>query len=203
VTINGDPNTEPTTGAEKLGFPVTHIRLEDFLLSAGGRYAIIANTNNQYYYYPGDHTISGNIQPGLYFAEGDLKVNNVNWDLAKTQGVTLVARGKINVNVTSGAGSATEPVTYYKALPDGVFAFANWNPDNLCASTSAIDIHGSEVYIDGVVLAPNGLISANLSSTWIHGTFLGQQIDLSGSEFHLEWTPSLLPPVSPKVSIAK
>ena len=146
-----------------------------------GTPAYQAQQEGKYHTVTGDWQVneSGTVFDGLYYVDGDLKLNGN--DMSGT--ATFVVTGKIEV---IGSGHSFQP--YVDELT--LFSTEDYGPSDRC-KTPVIDIIGSGVNtLGGFVYAPYGQISIRGSGT-LAGMLVGDSIDFSGSGLQLE--PPTLP----------
>jgi hypothetical protein len=117
-------------------------------------------------YFLNDDPGTGTLKPGVYCSEGEIDIS-----ASVTGNVTLVAREQISLSCS------TCNLTAY------------WNDVLLFSELvgkGAISLSVSQFYFQGLILAPNGEISANGSSfNSDSGTFLGETVSISASDINI------------------
>jgi hypothetical protein len=148
---------------------------------------------------------NGRELEGLYFVQGDVSIGtnvDVNGDRngdGRHDGLTIVATGTITINAGPGKN-----LSYYTGGGgDGLIAFsgAYGQDQNHCGPV--VSLSGSGAEWTGVIYAPNGGVSMNLSTLNMTGAIIANTISMSGSEFYLTADPTLIPPRPPSVQVAE
>jgi Flp pilus assembly protein TadG len=221
-------NADPATTATGVTFP-PFWKLADFQSPTGPVY-YAANQLGKYHYanssisswtgFSGIASGGTNLTPGIYYVNGDVTFNAADMKNAKVTGVTLVASGTISVGLT---GSDTNIWTLYQFprlwpidSPDGVHQagdemgigvmpviFAGGGP-GACVSNASYGVNSSGAFsFLGVIYSPNGKCSLSFNTGGsTDGALICMQVDVSGSEYHLNYNPALLPPFDPTGGIA-
>lgn len=149
--------------------------------TAVGTPAHTAAQLGHYHYVNGDFDVntSGTVLHGLYYVTGGIHINGNNI----TGNVTLVARGEIMVN---GADIAFTPYCDQLTLFTDLELAANQR----CVQAVISLIGSGNSSLGGVAYAPNGQISVSGSGT-MGGSFLGDSVDLAGSNLSINLPESL------------
>jgi hypothetical protein len=134
----------------------------------------------------------GSLRDGLYVTTGSIKLNGLDnlGDTDRPWRVTLVAKGEVQVS----GGINQLP------LARGVFIFT------LSPSTSsgAVKLSGSSNKWAGLIAAPNGDINMSAAhNSDLAGMIIGNRIDISGSNNHINHRPEFCPPNPPRVLLVK
>jgi putative Flp pilus-assembly TadE/G-like protein len=143
---------------------------------------------------------NGRELEGLYFVNGDVNIGsgvNLNGDLnhnGVSQGVTIIATGSVTINTDKNA-----PFHYFI---DGLLVFSDYGHGLVCPN-KGISVTGSEATWTGVFYAPHGEIQASLSKMSVVGAFIANTINVGGSELHLVYDSSILPPRPPSIQVAE
>lgn len=134
----------------------------------------------------------GSLKDGLYVAEGDIKLNNLN-NLGPTDPpwrATFVARGQIQIS----GGINQLPIAY------GIFVFSL--SDN--TSVGAVKLSGSSNSWAGLVLAPNGNFDmSGARNSDLAGMILANEVNISGSDNRINHHPEYCPRNPPRVLLTK
>ncbi len=150
---------------EELNWPVADYTYADFpctFTETGSKMKIGAG-GSQYLLNPGSNT----LKPGVYCAEGDLEVNTN----ALTGDVTFVAKGSISINCSS---------CDFDAYWNDVVLFSE------LADKGAISLSVSQFTFQGLILAPNGEISANGATFYSdEGSFIANTVSISASDINI------------------
>jgi len=129
-------------------------------------------------------------QQGIYYSPktGNDAINLKGVSTAVGVAVTFVSEGQMHVigdaditgfaPVNEGAPSPYSPLVL----------FSNAEPPGSC-STNAIQFSGSNMTWTGLIYAPNGEVQMSASSTdaTINGSIIGYSVDISGSNFEINW----------------
>jgi hypothetical protein len=132
---------------------------------------------------------------GLYFIDGDVKVNgpafgDVDGDGAY-EGITIVATG--NVDFSSGTDGVIQFI-------DGLIIYSDVEITN-CGTTN-VSTSGSNAIWQGLVYAPKGAIKQSGSNMTVYGGYIGGSIEFSGSNFKMIVDPDMIPPRPPHIAIS-
>jgi len=129
-------------------------------------------------------------QPGIYYSPktGNDAINLKGVTTAPGVKVTFVSEGEMHVigdaditgfaPVNEGAPSPYSPLVL----------FSNAQPPGSC-STNAIQFSGSNMTWTGLIYAPNGEVQMSASSTdaTVNGSIIGHSVNISGSNFQINW----------------
>ncbi len=145
-------------------------RIEDF--APGGARAVAAGA--AYVVHSGNLIINGpsaNLDAGVHFVEGDVRINAANTLL---NGVTIVATGSITINSSNVA--LTPFAADHPALMSGFDA----------CTTAGITINASTITTHGTLWAPQARVklAASLISS-SSGAVVGSSVDMAGSSITL------------------
>jgi hypothetical protein len=199
VTYNPAPPDNPLPG-EVEPYPVPY-EMVDY--APGGASALIADAAGEYHYcdcdmnmawFIGEGLFVGNdLADGLYYATGDIDLTN---NVISAPNVTLVAEGSINVN------GSNQNIGHYI---DGLLLFTDLDrPGASACSVAAISMSGSTNDWNGVIFAPNGLVTiSGASATTFSGSIFSASVSLSGSNLFIETDQGLLPPPPPELNLAE
>jgi hypothetical protein len=199
-----------TGGGASAGTSTSGVPVEDFPeiwdiddFRPGGQWAAVATTLGTYHYYSSSINSlpksGGAVVPGIYFVEGDASFNSADFGTGAV-GVTIVTTGEFNVS-----GGVDVPFTAYDPpqLPPMPLVFANYG-DRTCNINKGISMSGSDVFWEGVLYAPNGLINVSGSTSGsMDGCMVGWVVSVSASGFNITCTPDRFPPVKPVVSLGE
>ena len=156
---------------EELNWPVANYSYGDFPCTFTETGSKLKITNSSPQYYLNDDPSTGILKPGVYCAEGDLKV------VASTVAgnVTFVAKGSIEFTCASCA---------FTAYWDDVLAFSELN--SVGPGQTAISLSVSQFNFQGLILAPNGEISAT-GATFSSdaGSFIANTVSISASDINI------------------
>jgi len=127
------------------------------------------------------------IHAGIYYSPktGHDAINLKGVTVAPGVTVTFVAEGQIHV---IGDGD----ITGYASLTPGGYSplvlFSNAETPPSC-STNAIQFSGSSLTWTGLIYAPNGEVQMSASSTdaTVNGSIIGYSVNISGSDFRINW----------------
>jgi len=128
------------------------------------------------------YVTSGVLDPGVYYVNGNINFSK-GLSTTVTSKVTFVATGSISI---------ASPNMNFAPYSQQMLFFANVTTTN-----SGLKISGSNGTWDGIAYAPHSDLqysgSANVSGS---GSVVGNTIHLSGSNGHLAYDPTVLPPPS-------
>lgn len=116
------------------------------------------------------------IEPGLYYATGNITINGNDLIAA---GVTFVAEGNIDL---------IGPNHSFSSYIDGLLVFAANDPggDGVSCNTPVISqTHSGGVY-DGYFYAPDGVVNISGANVVINGGVIAYAIDLTGDGLHVD-----------------
>jgi hypothetical protein len=127
------------------------------------------------------------IHSGIYYSPktGNDAINLKGVSTAPGVTVTFVAEGEMHV-----IGEAD--ITGYAAVSAGGYSplilFSNASPTPSC-STNAIQFSGSNLTWTGLIFAPNGEVqmSSSSSDATVNGSVIAYSVDISGSNFEINW----------------
>jgi len=122
------------------------------------------------------------IHAGIYYSDHAIDLKGVT-----TNGVTVtfVSEGQIHI-----IGDAD--ITGYAALTPGAYSplllFSNAETPPSC-STNAMQFSGSNMTWTGLIYAPNGEVqmSSSSSNATVNGSIIGYSVNISGSDFAINW----------------
>jgi len=125
--------------------------------------------------------------PGIYYSPklGNKSINLKGVSTAPGVNVTFVAEGQIEI---IGDGD----ITGYASLTPGGYSplvlFSNAETPPSC-STNAIQFSGNSLTWTGLIYAPNGEVQMSASSTdaTVNGSIIGYSVNISGSDFTINW----------------
>jgi hypothetical protein len=128
-------------------------------------------------------------QPGIYYSPktGNDAIN-LKGVSAPGVAVTFVSEGQIQIvgdaNITGYAPVNEGAPSPYSPL----ILFSNAQPPGSC-STNAIQFSGSSMTWTGLIYAPNGEVqmSASSSDATVNGSIIGHSVNISGSDFQINW----------------
>ena len=158
--------TEGIYQEEEIDWPLANYTYGDFpcTFTETGNKMKIGNGTPQYFL--NDDPGTGTLKPGVYCSEGEIDIAP-----AVTGNVTLVAREKISLTCS------TCDLTAY------------WNDVLLFSELSgkgAINLSVSQFNFQGLILAPNGEISATGATfTSDEGSFIGNTVSISASDINI------------------
>lgn len=126
-------------------------------------------------------------QSGIYYSPktGNNAIELKGVSTAPGVTVTFVAEGQIVI-----IGDAS--ITGYAPLTPGAYSplilFSNAETPPSC-STNAIQFSGSNMTWTGLIYAPNGEVQMSASSTdaSVNGSIIGYSVNISGSDFEINW----------------
>jgi hypothetical protein len=126
-------------------------------------------------------------QSGIYYSPktGNKAIELKGVSTAPGITVTFVAEGEIHV-----IGDAD--ITGYAPVTQGAYSplilFSNASTLQSC-STNAIQFSGSNMTWTGLIFAPNGQVQMSSSSTnaTVNGSIIGYSVNISGSDFEINW----------------
>ncbi len=150
--------------------------------AAVGTPAHAADGLGQYHYIDGDLDINvpEDLTDGLYYVTGEIHINSNNL----TENVTFVARDLILVNGTNLAFTPyCDQLTFFTDLEGAT-----------CDQAVLKIVANGNTTLGGVCYAPNGQISMNGEEGSISGSFLGDSIDLRGTDLIINLPPSACEP---------
>ena len=165
---------------------------------------------------------------GLYATDGDFTIDvnfNPTGDDFGPNGITVVARGKINYNglvrdgnwfyyghnVNNPGGHEGVTVRWSRGNGSALAMYSLYDSRTVCSGgTTATGIqlvsNGSgddDTDVDGIVLAPYTSIAWQGPSITAHGPIIGWALDFSGADFHWIPEPAYLQPMAPVINNAK
>lgn len=187
-------NNPSTTGMQPdpVGYPIA-----DY--APGGRFAPGgANAAAAYHDFSGEDITPGTlddrglrsgdtISDGLYYTDQDWKISGSNYE---ADHITVVAEGEISF---SGSGhEMREPYV------NGLLFFSNFDT-NRC-NQYGVDVSGSGFIWNGVIYAPrSGVDFSGSGNNTYNGSIVAQFIDISGSDYTLQYDADYLPPAGEDV----
>ena len=126
-------------------------------------------------------------QSGIYYSPktGNDAINLKGVSTAPGVAVTFVAEGEMHV-----IGEAD--ITGYAAVSAGGYSplilFSNASTTPSCA-TNAIQFSGSDMSWTGLIFAPNGQVqmSASSNNATVNGSIIAYSVNVSGSNFEINW----------------
>jgi len=143
----------------------------------GGKWAQYAEAEGKYHHITGNWTKNDDSPlDGLYYVEGEFIHANAK-SISGTY--TIVAEGEIHFN-----GKSTGVSTPYC---DDLLIFCNASD----SSNWECKINGNSYNLEGVIYCPNADIDLNGTNNTITGAVLGNTVDVSGSDFTVNYAPGL------------
>lgn len=138
--------------------------------------------------------VDGRLPKGIYYSSGDIDANDAGSD---PSGITWVAEGQIQFQ---SPGDGWSPYAQID-MPPMPLLFSN-RGDRSCTKSKDIKTSG-EIGFVGVIYAPNGQVEISFSSGYTYdGAIYAWLLNLSGSDFELNFNPDYFPPVKPVVGIS-
>lgn len=138
----------------------------------------------------GNNTSLEITQSGIFYAPDDMTLKGVS--LAPGVTITLIAEGTIDI-VANGDIEGYDPVDPSNPNSTRLTAFS-WNVDpTTCAPgpASAVSVSASSFSWEGLIFAPNGLVSFSTSAaSSFSGSIIAYTINLSGSELAVAYDDS-------------
>ena len=127
------------------------------------------------------------IHSGIYYSPktGNSAIDLKGVSTAPGVTVTFVSEGEMHV-----IGEAD--ITGYAPVDAGGYSplilFSNASPTPSC-STNAIQFSGSDMSWAGLIYAPNGQVqmSASSNNATVNGSIIGYSVNVSGSNFEINW----------------
>jgi Flp pilus assembly protein TadG len=210
ITYVGDIQPSPYPGSERLfealDYPID-VSITEF--SPGGTRAEAAADQGEYHSAVGDDIDdswmqnNGKLDPvtgeitasGIYFTDGDIDLNNVV--VANGVKVTFVSdNGQIHIR-GSGDVTAYEPIVGGSNDP-GLLMYSTYRepPSGPTCTGNAVQWSVSAGTWTGVIFTPYGQARQSFASNaTLNGSIIAYTVNLSGSEFYIEWVnnPDAIP----------